>query len=157
VAEALRRLLCEDRSLHWYPDPGHEELCAKLSGYVRCRPEHLLITNGSDDALALVCQTYIDAGDEVVAPFPTYRHFLQFAELANAAVRLIRKDCRSPATARSSIWRTRTTPRGPCSIRRRSAGWPAVTRGSCSWSTRRITNFPAARAPGGRPRCRTWS
>ena len=93
VGEALQRLLGEGRSLHWYPDPGHEELCARLSAYVGCPPEHLLVTNGSDDALALVCQTYIDAGDEVVAPFPTYRHFLQFAELANAAVQLIRKDC----------------------------------------------------------------
>ena len=168
VGEALQRLLGEGRSLHWYPDPGHEELCARLSAYVGCPPEHLLVTNGSDDALALICQTYIDAGDEVVAPFPTYRHFLQFAELANAAVQLIRKDCpfsftcediEAALTRHSKIvyLANPNNPTGTLLIRRRSAGWPAVTRASCSWSMRRIMSFPAVRAPGGRPRCRTWS
>lgn len=90
VFRALRKYLDDGCRLHWYPDPCHPELLHRISGYVGCRAEHLLVTSGSDDALALACQTYLDPGDGVVAPFPTYKHFLQFAELAGACLRLIR-------------------------------------------------------------------
>jgi histidinol-phosphate aminotransferase len=92
VFEALRQFLDAECLIHWYPDPRHEELHLRLSEYVGCRAEQILVTNGSDDALALICQTYLDGNDEVVAPFPTYKHFLQFAELAGACLRLIRKN-----------------------------------------------------------------
>ena len=92
VLEALRHFLDSNSMLHWYPDCRHEELYRKLAEYTGCRIGQLLVTNGSDDALALVCQTYLDPGDEVVAPFPTYKHFLQFAELTGASLRLVRKD-----------------------------------------------------------------
>jgi histidinol-phosphate aminotransferase len=92
VFAALRRFLDAESRVHWYPDPGHEELHLRISEYVGCRSGQVLVTNGSDDALALICTTYLDGGDEVVAPFPTYTHFLQFAELAGACLRLIRKE-----------------------------------------------------------------
>jgi histidinol-phosphate aminotransferase len=92
VFEALRRFLDAESLIHWYPDPSNEELHLRIAKYVRCRTEQIMFTNGSDDALALACQTYLDPGDGVVAPFPTYKHFLQFAELAGAGMRLVRKD-----------------------------------------------------------------
>ncbi|TFG40695.1 MAG: histidinol-phosphate aminotransferase family protein, partial [Syntrophobacterales bacterium] len=92
VFEALRRFLDAESLIHWYPDPSHEELHLRISEYVKCPTGQILVTNGSDDALALACQTYLKFGDGVVAPFPTYKHFLQFAELAVAGVRLVRKD-----------------------------------------------------------------
>lgn len=91
VFEALQRFLEGEGRLHWYPDAGYEKLHLRLSNYAGCSTGRLLVTNGSDDGLALICQVYLDPGDEVVAPFPTYRHFLQFAELAGATIRLIRK------------------------------------------------------------------
>ena len=92
VFEALRRFLNGDSRIEWYPDLGHDDLYQKIAEYVGCRTEQVLITNGSDDALNLICQTYLDSGDGVVAPFPTYTHFLQFAELAGADLRMIRKE-----------------------------------------------------------------
>lgn len=92
VFEALRHFLDSNSLIQWYPDFCHEELHLKLSQYVGCRTEQILVTNGSDDALTLICRTYLDPGDGVLAPFPTYGHFLQFAELTDACVRLVRKD-----------------------------------------------------------------
>jgi histidinol-phosphate aminotransferase len=92
VFRALQRFLANGNNIHWYPDPCDEELLEKIKIYTSCRTENILVSNGSDEALSLACQTYLDSGDEVVAPFPTYRHFLQFAELAGARIRLIRKD-----------------------------------------------------------------
>ncbi len=93
VFKALQRFLADGDTMHWYPPfPCDGELLRRITEYTSCRPDNILITNGSDDALSLACQTYLDPGDEVVAPFPTYRHFLQFAELAGARVGLIRKE-----------------------------------------------------------------
>lgn len=92
VFEALRQFLDSNSPIQWYPDFCHEGLNLKLSDYAGCRDKQILVTNGSDDALALVCRTYLDPGDRVVAPFPTYEHFLQFAELSGASVRLVRKE-----------------------------------------------------------------
>lgn len=92
VFEALKHFLSPESLIHWYPDPGHAKLHLRIAEYVGCRTGQILVTNGSDDALALVCQTYLDRGDEVVAPYPTYAHFLQFAEHADASLRLVRKE-----------------------------------------------------------------
>ncbi len=92
VFEALRRFLGAESPIHWYPDPTHAELHLKIADYVGCRSGQILVTNGSDDALALICRTYLDRGDEVVAPWPTYAHFLQFAEHADACLRRVCKE-----------------------------------------------------------------
>ena len=92
VFEALRRFLDGDSRIQWYPDLCHDELYRNVSEYAGCRTEQIMFANGSDDALAMTCQTYLNPGDGVVAPFPTYTHFLQFAELAGAGLRLVRKD-----------------------------------------------------------------
>lgn len=92
VFEALQRFLNGNNRIEWYPDLGHDELYQRIGNYADCRTENILITNGSDDALSLICQTYLDPGEMVVAPFPTYKHFLQFAELAGACLSMIRRD-----------------------------------------------------------------
>jgi histidinol-phosphate aminotransferase len=35
-------------------------------------PEQLLLTNGVDEAIHLLCQAYLESGDEVLLPVPTY-------------------------------------------------------------------------------------
>ena len=70
--EALQRFLEGEGRLHWYPDADYEELHLRLSNYAGCNAGRLLVTNGSDDGLALVCQVYLDPGDEVLYPDPGY-------------------------------------------------------------------------------------
>lgn len=41
---------------------GGTELRQKISEYCKVIPENLIITNGSDDALILICHTYITPG-----------------------------------------------------------------------------------------------
>ena len=49
---------------------GGSEICDK----------NLLITNGSDDALILICQNLLGASKKVLIPVPTYEHFVVNAE-----------------------------------------------------------------------------
>lgn len=84
VTEAISRYLTEGRGLNWYPRLGSADLVEALVGYTGVSSEHILATNGSDDALHLICDTYLDRGDEVVIPVPTYNHFMVFAQSRGA-------------------------------------------------------------------------
>ena len=78
VRQAMLDFICkaEGHYLKWYPKlGGGENLRNKLAEYSGVIPENVLVTNGSDDALILICQTFIKPGNSVVAPVPTYEHF----------------------------------------------------------------------------------
>ena len=95
VLEALTAHLHDpQRGLNWYPELGSKRLVTALQSYTALGPEHLLVTSGSDDALHLICATFLDPGDEVVVPVPTYNHFVVFAQSRGATIR--RTQGRSP-------------------------------------------------------------
>ena len=87
VTEALLGFLHSNAGLNLYPDMCYAPLLESLAEYVGCRTSQLLLTNGSDAALDLICQTYLDPVDKVVHPTPTYSHMLQFAERTGAEIR----------------------------------------------------------------------
>jgi len=86
VSEAIQAHLASHRDLNWYPQLGSKDLVDALQSYTGLSSEHILATNGSDDVLQLICNTYLSEGDKVVAPVPTYNHFLVFAESRGAAI-----------------------------------------------------------------------
>jgi len=48
------------------------------------KEENLIITNGSDEALILICQKFLTSPNKVVLiPLPTYEHFVLNAEATN--------------------------------------------------------------------------
>ena len=79
VIDAILTFLSGDHHVNWYPDLTCGPLRRALSEYVGVPTDHLLVTNGSDDALDLLCKTYLNPEDRVVLPYPTYTHFLVFA------------------------------------------------------------------------------
>ncbi len=89
VNEAIAAYLSGDRSLNWYPQLGSTELIDALTGYTGVDADHLLVTNGSDDGLHLICSTFLDVGDEVVIPVPTYNHFMVFTRSRGARVKTV--------------------------------------------------------------------
>jgi len=92
VKETLLHYLSNGSKLNWYPEMFNRKLFERIADYVGCQVPQLLVTNGSDDALDLVCQTYLDAEDNVVSPVPTYNHFLQFAERTGARIKRVLGD-----------------------------------------------------------------
>ncbi len=86
VSEAIADYLHNGRGLNWYPKLGSEDLIEALEEYTGVSGDHLLATNGSDDALRLICSTFLDDRDEVVIPVPTYNHFMVFAQSRGAEV-----------------------------------------------------------------------
>jgi histidinol-phosphate aminotransferase len=60
-----------------------------LAEFFRVRPEQMLLTNGTDEAIQLLVNTYANAGDEVVVLRPAYAMYRFYAEVAGACIREI--------------------------------------------------------------------
>lgn len=86
VLEFLRRHLSED-ALAVYPEYG--EARAELAAFFGVAPEQLLLTNGTDEAIQLLVNTYVDAGEQVCLLKPSYAMYRFYAEVAGAEVREI--------------------------------------------------------------------
>lgn len=75
VVRAVRRA-AQGKRLATYPE--YEAARAELARYFQVSPDELLLTNGIDDAIKLICDTFVDPGDALVIPaltFPMYQFF----------------------------------------------------------------------------------
>lgn len=73
-----------------------KELLDSLSQYTGVIPENILVTNGSDDALILLCRAFLKGGSSCSAlvPCPTYEHFC--SNVTATGARLIRLELKDP-------------------------------------------------------------
>ena len=75
VLEALGRI--SRAELTKYPErEGVERIAAAHLGL---QPEQVLLTNGVDEAIHVLCQAYLGAGDEMLLPVPTYSMYAVYA------------------------------------------------------------------------------
>lgn len=84
VIEFLREQLSAEQ-LTVYPEYGQTR--AELTAFFGVRPEELLLTNGTDEAIQVVLNTYVDDGDEVILLRPSYAMYRFYAQVAGAAIR----------------------------------------------------------------------
>jgi histidinol-phosphate aminotransferase len=82
VRRALRKLATA--SISAYPEQG--AIRRKAARHFGVRPEELLLTNGTDEALSLVVDTFVESGDRVLLVEPTYAMYRFYSELAGARV-----------------------------------------------------------------------
>lgn len=75
VLEALGRVSRGDLTM--YPEREHVERIA--AAFLGLAPEQVLLTNGVDEAIHVLCQTYLGAGDEMLLPVPTYSMYAVYA------------------------------------------------------------------------------
>ncbi|MBB6735475.1 histidinol-phosphate transaminase [Cohnella zeiphila] len=79
--EAIQSLLPD---LHRYPDERAFGLLRALSERLRLPEECLIVTNGGDELITLLSEAYLEPGDEVVVPSPTFSEYAFGARLMNA-------------------------------------------------------------------------
>ena len=84
------RLSAEGLSV--YPEYG--ETRRVLSDFFGVPEDRLLLTNGTDEAIQVLVNTYVNAGDEVVVLRPAYAMYRFYAQVAGAALREV--DYRPP-------------------------------------------------------------
>ena len=84
VIDFLQRSLRPD-GLAVYPEYG--EARSALAGFFGVATGELLFTNGTDEAIQVIINTYVDDGDEVLLLRPSYAMYRFYAEVAGAAIR----------------------------------------------------------------------
>jgi histidinol-phosphate aminotransferase len=73
-----------DESLRLYPDPTSSGLRAVAAARYGLAPEEILAGNGSDDCLTILYRGFLDAGERVACPWPTYGLYSTLAALQGA-------------------------------------------------------------------------
>jgi len=82
VLERLRQL--EPEQLASYPE--REPVEAKVAAMLGVAAPELLLTNGVDEAIHLLCETYLEPGDEALIVVPTYSMYRIYMMAAGAQV-----------------------------------------------------------------------
>ena len=77
-----RYLTAADLSIY----PEYQNALADLALHFGVDVEELTLTNGTDEAIQLLVNTYVDDADEVLIPRPSYAMYRFYAQLAGAAV-----------------------------------------------------------------------
>jgi histidinol-phosphate aminotransferase len=66
--------------------PEREPVEKEVAGFLGLDPERVLLTNGVDEAIHLLCSTYLDPGDEALIVVPTFAMYAIFAQAEGARV-----------------------------------------------------------------------
>ena len=82
VLEALARIAASD--LARYPERALVE--AQVAQRLQLQAEQVLLTNGVDEAIHVLCETYLDRDDEFLFPLPTYTMYAIYGSCTDAAV-----------------------------------------------------------------------
>lgn len=82
VLQRLRQL--DGEALARYPvrEPAERAVAAAFG----VSPEELLLTNGTDEAIHLICETYLEPGDEALVVVPTFAMYEIYAAATGARV-----------------------------------------------------------------------
>ena len=81
LADAIRH-----ERIRLYPDPLCKNLRKAAGRRWRVPADAIFVSNGSDEALRLLFQAYLEPGDSVAALFPTYTLYETYAQLFGAEI-----------------------------------------------------------------------
>ncbi|MGH9398596.1 MAG: pyridoxal phosphate-dependent aminotransferase [Terriglobia bacterium] len=100
--------------------PEYETSRNALAQYFGVSPEELIVTNGVDDSIMMICDTFVDPGDALVIPSPTFSIFQFFHEVSGGKTRAVRYDreARLPigkliAAGKRARWMALANPNNP--------------------------------------------
>jgi histidinol-phosphate aminotransferase len=107
VRQALRKL--SSKSVSMYPE--QELVRREVAEFFRVRPAELLLTNGTDEALSVVVNTFIEPGNTVLLVEPTFAMYRFYSELAGARVKALRYDAALRFPVEEILTALRSAPR----------------------------------------------
>jgi len=82
VLERLRKLSADELARYPERQPGEQIVAAAMG----VSSEELLLTNGTDEAIHLICETYLGLGDEALVVVPTFAMYEIYAAATGARV-----------------------------------------------------------------------
>jgi len=83
IKDALKKFIDSGR-LQVYPEYG--DLEAKIAQYAGVKIGQVMVTNGGDQGIDIVCRAYLDPGDKIIIPFPEFAMHYQSAGIQAAGI-----------------------------------------------------------------------
>jgi histidinol-phosphate aminotransferase len=80
---AVREYVSE---IHRYPDAGAVTLRESIASAYGLAKEQIIVSNGADELITLLSEAYLEEGDEVIVPAPSFTEYDFGAKLMGAAV-----------------------------------------------------------------------
>jgi len=80
VLEALAQISRSELTMY----PERDRVEHLVAEHLNLKPGQVLLTNGVDEAIHVLCQTYLGAGDEMLLPVPTYSMYGVYASATDA-------------------------------------------------------------------------
>ncbi len=88
VLETLAQISRSELTMY----PERDRVEHYVAGHLGLKPEQVLLTNGVDEAIHVLCQTYLGAGDEILLPVPTYSMYAVYASSTDARLVEVQAD-----------------------------------------------------------------
>jgi histidinol-phosphate aminotransferase len=85
VLEALGRIAAADLTKY----PEREPVEAKVAATLGLAADQVLLTNGVDEAIHVLCQTFLDRGDELLLPTPAYAMYEVYGSATEATIKTV--------------------------------------------------------------------
>ena len=85
VLSAIQSISAEDLTRY----PEREQFEALVARHLGLVAQQVVLTNGVDEAIHVLCQAFLDAGDELLFPVPTYTMYEIYASATDAALRKV--------------------------------------------------------------------
>ena len=82
VREVLGRISTGDLTCY----PEREPIEALVAGHLSLAPSQVVLTNGVDEAIHVLFETFLESGDEVLLPVPTYTMYEVYASATDAHI-----------------------------------------------------------------------
>ena len=110
-SHAVRRALAKlsSATISSYPEQG--TVRRKLARHFGVRAQELLLTNGTDEALSLIVNSFVEPADRVLFVEPTYAMYRFYSELAGARIVAPRYDAEMQFPFEDVILELRSGPR----------------------------------------------
>jgi histidinol-phosphate aminotransferase len=88
VIEALQKVTAEQLTM--YPD--YAEATSEIGAFFGVSPDEFALTNGTDEAIQLLVNTFVNPRDEVLLVRQSYAMYRFYSEIADADIREIESD-----------------------------------------------------------------
>ena len=87
------KILEEIDKIHQYPEPVNPILMEELSKFLNVDKENIIVGgDGADEIIDTIFRTFVDDGDEVIIPIPTFTQYRVSATIHNAKIKYAKYD-----------------------------------------------------------------
>jgi histidinol-phosphate aminotransferase len=89
VREVLARISTENLTRYPEREPVEAIVAEHLGSHLGLKPEKVALTNGVDEAIHVLFEAFLDVGDEVLLPVPTYTMYEVYASATDAKIVMV--------------------------------------------------------------------